>query len=273
MDYKNKIVVVTGAARGIGQATAKEYARAGARVILADVLAEPQEATVSELRAAGLEAYAYKCDVSSDEQVAQFAAAVQREVGVPDIVHNNAVMIRSGGIVDLDVESIRRQLDVNVLGYLRVTKAFLPAMIERKSGWIAITASPNGLNPPPIVSGNMLAYCLSKAAGVSMAQCMAVSLKPLGIGVSVLFPDVTYTESVEELSGTASPEFHHGFRHFIRNESRSADVVAKNLVEGLKTAKFFVNAYPGWPDALAAWATHDLDPQLDWMEVTQKSKI
>lgn len=143
MDYQGKIIIVTGAAHGLGRAVAVEFARAGAKVVLADIQQEPQLATVEALRQAGLKAWAFQCDVGSDESVAAFAAAVQKDIGVPDIIYNNAVLIRSGGIIDLDMASLQQQVNVNVFGYIRILQAFLPDMTARGSGWIVNTASPN----------------------------------------------------------------------------------------------------------------------------------
>ncbi|KAI1857324.1 uncharacterized protein JN550_013304 [Neoarthrinium moseri] len=272
LNLTNKIVVITGAARGIGEASAKEYSRQGARVALLDIRMEPQRAIVAQIQSEGYSAWAFKCDVSNDTEVAAVAKAVVEQVGVPDIVVNNAVTVQTGSAQDADIESVRRQWDINVLGYLRVARAFLPDMKKRGSGVIANTASPNGLAPPPMVAGNMLAYCLSKASIISLSQCLAVSLQNTGVKVCVLIPDVAYTESVEELQGTASPEFTQGFRHFIRTSSVPAESAAKRLVEGVKTQKFFVNGFfNGYEQSLLAWINGGLDPTVDWITETQKT--
>ncbi|KEF54373.1 uncharacterized protein A1O9_09539 [Exophiala aquamarina CBS 119918] len=266
MEFGNKIVIVTGAARGIGQAAAREYARQGARVVLADINMTEQQTTASQLRASGYEANAYKVDISKDEEVHQFATWVTENIGIPDLIHNNAVMLRSGGILDIEIEDIQELMNVNVFGYLRVVRAFLPAMLERGSGHIAVTASPNGINPQPMVSANLAAYCLCKAADVSLAQCLAVSLKPLGLSVSLLFPNISYTESVEELSGKAPAEFHQGLAQVMMAHGTSPETNAKMLIEGLKEGKFFVNAHPGYELVLREWVSHDLDPLVDWVD-------
>ncbi|KAJ9634175.1 hypothetical protein H2204_006506 [Knufia peltigerae] len=267
MEFKSKIIVVTGAARGIGRAAAIEYARQGARVVLADINMAEQQATVSQLRASGYDAHAYKVDISLDEEVHRFAAWVIKNLGAPDPIHNNAVMLRSGGILDIDIDDAQEQMNVNVFGYLRVVRAFLPAMLERGDGHIAVTASPNGINPQPLVSANLAAYCLCKAADVSLAQCLAVSLKPRGLSVSLLLPDISYTESVKELSGKATAEFHQGLAQVMIAHSTSPETNAKILIEGLKEGKFFVNAHPGYEDALKDWVSNDLNPLVDWVEI------
>ncbi|KAJ0281291.1 hypothetical protein COL940_005745 [Colletotrichum noveboracense] len=190
---------------------------------------------------------------SLDESVAAFAAAVHKDIGVPDIIYNNAVLIRSGGIIDLDMASLQQQVNVNVFGYIRMVQAFLPGMTARGSGWIVNTASPN--------------------ADISMSQCMAVSLKPLGIGVSVVFPDITYTETVDSLSGTSSDEFHQTFTSFLKQQGKDVDVVGKKIVETLRAGQFFVNVCPRYEEALIELAKGKMDPTVDFFAVVnEKSK-
>ncbi|KAI7758820.1 hypothetical protein LZL87_013197 [Fusarium oxysporum] len=260
LDYKGKVIVVTGAARGIGQAVSVKFAEAGAIVVLADIHLAQQEETVAEIRRRGLSAYAFQCDVSSDESVAAFASSVLECAGVPNIVYNNAVVVRSGGVLNASPDNIRKEFDVNVLGYLRITQAFLPHMISRGTGWIANTASPNAFIPLPIVADNLLGYCITKGAEVSMSYCMATTLRPKGLGVSVVFPDLTYTDSVHELQGNASAGFHQGFADFVTTQSRSADLVAGRIVEKLRKGEYLVNVSDGFEESLKTWANQGMDP-------------
>jgi len=263
--YAGKIIVVTGAANGIGSAVATEYAKAGARVVLADVQQELQNSLAEALRRGGFDAHAYYCDVGSNDSVRDFAAAVQTDIGIPDIVHNNAVLIRSGGIIDLDLESLQLQMNINICGYIRVVKAFLPGMIKRGSGHIVNTASPNGNTPALIVAQNLLPYCICKAAAISMSQSMAATLAAHGIAVSVVFPDVTYTETVQGLSGSSSDAFHKGFNAFLKEKGKSTQVIGKRIVDGLRSREFFVNTCPGYEDALVTWANSKMDPTRDYL--------
>lgn len=266
MDLKGKVVVVTGAARGIGQAVAQEYAHRGARVVLADISVAAQQEAVSRLQESGHEAYSFQVDVAKDNEVKQFAAQVIKEVGVPDIVHNNAAIIRSGSIIDIEIEDLLQQMDVNVFGYLRVTQAFVRAMIERGQGKIVITASPNGLFPAPMVSANLAAYCLCKAADVSMAQCLAATLKPHGITVSVLFPDMTFSDGIGKIEGKASDEFHQAVGQHMATNGVAAEVNARGLIDGVQSGAFFVSAHPSIKSGLAAWASNGIDPLKDWLD-------
>lgn len=156
MSLKNKLVLLTGAARGLGRSMSHAYARRGATLILVDINAAGLSSTAAALTAAGHAVHAHTCDVSSAAAVSTLAATVIRDVGVPHIVHNNTMATASGGILDADVEGdIRRQLDVNVLGYLRVAQAFLPAMVAAARGRLVFTVSPNALMPaaPPVAHG------------------------------------------------------------------------------------------------------------------------
>ncbi|KAF5962654.1 putative oxidoreductase ephD [Fusarium bulbicola] len=262
VDYKDKVVVVTGAGRGIGQAVSVKFAEAGAVVVLADIQLAPQQETVAELQKRGLSAYAFKCDVASEDSVAAFASSVIGSAGVPDIIYNNAVLVRSGGVLNASPDNILKEFDVNVLGYLRIAQAFIPHMVTRGTGWIVNTASPNAFIPPPIVADNLLGYCITKGAEASMSYCMAMSLKPLGIKVSLLMPDLTYTDSVHELQGNAPAAFHKGFSEFVTTQSRSAELVAGRIVGKLLSgdARYLVNVHEGFEESLKTWAAQGMEP-------------
>ncbi|EMT72627.1 hypothetical protein FOC4_g10004100 [Fusarium odoratissimum] len=142
-----------------------------------------------------------------------------------------------------------------------MAQAFLPHMISRGEGWVVNTASPNAFIPPPIVAENLLGYCITKGAEVSMSYCMATSLRPRDIKVSVVFPDLTYTDSVHELKGNASDEFHRGFVNFVTTQSRSADLVAGRIVDKLvSTEGYVVNVSDGFEESLKAWVNQGIEP-------------
>ncbi|KAF2808135.1 NAD(P)-binding protein, partial [Mytilinidion resinicola] len=187
-----KLILVTGSARGIGQAVAAEYAKFGARIILLDILETVHE-TADALKKAGHTAYSFTVDLSSDKGVADLGEKIIKEIGVPDILHNNAFWAPNGCVEDIEIDGIRKALDVSVLGYLRIVKAFLTPMIERKSGWIVNTSSPNGITPPSSYAEYGLPYNVCKAADISLSQALKAGLQKYGIGVSVIYPDATKT--------------------------------------------------------------------------------
>ena len=98
VDFKDKLILVTGAARGIGRAVAPEYARAGARLITLDILGDTLNATASDLRADGYTVHAFTCDLGSDNEVESLGEKIKGDIGVPDILHNNAFYAPTGTI-------------------------------------------------------------------------------------------------------------------------------------------------------------------------------
>ncbi|KIX08669.1 uncharacterized protein Z518_03326 [Rhinocladiella mackenziei CBS 650.93] len=266
MDYKGKIVVVTGAARGLGRACSVEYGKEGAILVLVDIAADRLAATVKDMKSQGFAAHSYQCDVSNSDDVECFGKLVLRDVGIPDIIHNNAMRSRTGGIVNLDISNVEHDIGVNVLGYLRIVQVFLSAMIRRGSGWIVNTASPLGLIPPRGAADNLLSYCLCKAANISMSQSMAVSLKQYGIGVTVLYPDMTLTEAADELRGTAPPEFAKTFTANFYQYGKSAESVARQMIAAIKQQKFCVSAAKRFESLLIEWAEHGMDPNVQYSQ-------
>jgi len=131
LDFKDKLILVTGSARGIGRAVAFEYAKYGAHLILLDILETVKE-TGEDLKKQGYTAYAFTVDLGNDKDVADLGEKIIKEIGVPDILHNNAFWAPSGCIEEIDIDGIRKALDISVLGYLKIVKAFVNQMIARK---------------------------------------------------------------------------------------------------------------------------------------------
>lgn len=111
-----------------------------------------------------------------------------------------------------------------------------------------------------MVADKFLSYCLCKAADISMSQSMLVTLKPLGIAVSVVLPDITYTETVEDLSGTSSHDFQKGFAQFLQGEGKSAAESAEKIFQKLNRHEFLANAYPGLEEVMVEAAKVGMDP-------------
>ena len=140
--WAGKHVVITGAASGIGHATALELASRGARVTLADIDAAGVEATADRVRSLGGEARAFAVDIARAASVEAFAAQLVEQCGAVDVLVNNAgvaVVAPFARIGEADLEWI---VGVNVWGPLRLTRALLPAMIARDGGHVVVVASP-----------------------------------------------------------------------------------------------------------------------------------
>ena len=172
-DLKDKIVLITGGASGIGKAVALRFAREGARVVLWDVNGDALARTVEEVKAAGGQAHGYRVDVTDAAKVYEAAETVRREVGEVDVLDNNAGVVFGGDFLDVQDEKTLKTMGVNVNSYFWCLKAFLPAMLRRDSGHVVMMASAAGMLGVP----GMAAYCSSKHAVVGLADSLRLELR------------------------------------------------------------------------------------------------
>lgn len=180
---------MTGAASGIGSAIAETFAKAGARVIVADRDVGGVKAQVEKLLQAGAEAVPLILDVTSEEACKQASA----EVGRVDVLVNNAGVGAVGTILQTPGADLDRLYAVNVRGVFNVTKAFLPGMIEKKSGNILNLASVGGV----VGIRDRLAYCTSKFAVVGFTKCLALDHAGDGIRANCICPGRVETPFVQ----------------------------------------------------------------------------
>ena len=134
MDFKNKVAIVTGAQRGIGEGIALKLAELGAKVAVTDIAKEPCEKVVEKITAKGGEAAAFKLDVTKESEVKDVVAQVKEKFGKVDILVNNAGICTTEEAGD--TSKIDKTVDVDIKGVLYCSKAVLPMMIEQKYGKI-----------------------------------------------------------------------------------------------------------------------------------------
>jgi NAD(P)-dependent dehydrogenase (short-subunit alcohol dehydrogenase family) len=194
MDHFNgKTAVITGGANGIGFATATEFARRGARIVLADVDKPALEQAVAHLHGQGFDAHAVTCDVRQLDQMVHLADESFRLLGQVDIVFSNAGIVVAGPIAQMTHDDWRWVIDIDLWGSIHAVEAFLPRLLEQGAGGhIAFTASFAGLVP----NVGLGAYSVAKYGVVSLAETLAREVKEQGIGVSVLCPMVVETKLV-----------------------------------------------------------------------------
>jgi NAD(P)-dependent dehydrogenase (short-subunit alcohol dehydrogenase family) len=201
MKLKGKNAVVTGAARGIGKATARELALQGATVALLDLDAAEGEAAAAEIKAAGGACFFRKLDVAKPDEIAAVAEAVLATMGPVDVLVNVAGIWRPGTVADLTEAVWDAVLDTNVKSVFLVSKQFLPSMIARKSGTIANVASVAGM----VGAADASAYAASKGAVINLTRSMALDFAPHNVRVNCVCPGMTDTAMGDDVVGHYRP--------------------------------------------------------------------
>ncbi|MFJ9767839.1 SDR family oxidoreductase [Streptomyces erythrochromogenes] len=189
--FGGQLVLVTGAASGIGRATAFAFAEAGARVVAVDRDAEGAARTADMARLVGApEAWAECVDVSDEQAMEKLAAKVAAEYGIVDILVNNAGIGLSGAFLDTTAEDWKKVLDVNLWGVIHGCRIFGKQMADRgQGGHIVNTASAAAYLP----SRTLPAYSTSKAAVLMLSECLRAELASKSIGVSAICPGIVNT--------------------------------------------------------------------------------
>jgi short-subunit dehydrogenase len=189
MDLRDKVIVITGASSGFGEAIARGCADAGATVVLAARSAEKLDQLAGELGAATGRALAVPTDVSSTADVERLAALTLERFGRADVLINNAGFGVLDRFADAQIADLQEMIDVNLYGATRCTQAFLPDMLRRRSGQIVIMASLAGL----MASLNMAFYAATKFALVGVAQTLMLELAGSGVKCALICPGVAMT--------------------------------------------------------------------------------
>jgi NAD(P)-dependent dehydrogenase (short-subunit alcohol dehydrogenase family) len=185
IELADKVAVVTGAGSGIGKGAALAFARAGMRVIVADIDLSAAEEVAAAARGLGAAASSVGCDVASLQSFVFLRDVVMDRFGRVDVVMNNAGVILSGLPEQIPLSEWERVLNVNLMSIVRSNHVFLPQLLQQRSGHIVNTASFAGLYT---YSYDRLPYAASKAAIVQISEGLALYLRPRGIGVTCLCP-------------------------------------------------------------------------------------
>lgn len=186
MDYKNKGVVVTGAASGIGLESAIAFAKAGASIVLADIEEKALVSAVETVKQhASAPIYSHGCDVSKKTDVEQLADFAFRELESVDVVFHNAGVGTSGPIAEMQDEDWHWIINVNLWGSIYMTQAFASRLKGQKQrATIVYTSSFAGLVP----SFNMGPYSVAKSGVIALAEVLRQEMRADDINVSVLCP-------------------------------------------------------------------------------------
>lgn len=185
MDFKNKTVLITGAAVGIGRAAAIKFAQYGANLVLLDVNNEKLEILKQELKPHTENVLTFKCDVSDENAVNTVIAQAAEKFGNIDILVNNAALWRGwASFVETSTDEWKKYIDVNIMGVVYCTKAVLPAMIEKGYGRIINISSVAGVYG----NANMVHYSATKGAVISFTKALAKEVTEKGVLVNSISP-------------------------------------------------------------------------------------
>jgi NAD(P)-dependent dehydrogenase (short-subunit alcohol dehydrogenase family) len=190
---RNKVIVITGGARGIGLATATTLHRLGAKVAIGDVDEAKLKESATDL---GLDVYG-KLDVTDPQSFTAFLDDVERQLGPLDVLINNAGIMPAGKVIDEPEAVTRRILDINVYGVILGSKLAAQRMVPRRSGHVINIASLAGETPTP----GLATYCASKFAVLGFTDSARIEYRDTGVHFSSVLPTFTNTELVAGTSG------------------------------------------------------------------------
>lgn len=242
-----RIAVITGAGSGLGRALAQRYAAAGAVVACADIRTERAEETVT-LLGAGDHA-AFHCDIADDGSMAALAEAILARYSQVDVLVNNAGVASGGSMLDSSLDEWRWMLDLNVMGVVRGTKAFLPAMLKAGRGRIINVASIAGLASAP----GIMSYGTAKAAVVALSEQLRAEVLDRGLTVHAVCPAFFRTNLTENFKGDV--RFRALADKMMDRSRESADDIAAEVYRQSEAGTFLIlpTARERWMWRLKRW--------------------
>jgi NAD(P)-dependent dehydrogenase (short-subunit alcohol dehydrogenase family) len=193
---EGKVVIVTGSARGIGEAIAEAFAAAKCKVVIADRMRRADgrkrcEALAGRIAELGGQAFVTQLDVSDRAQVEKTIQATVQKFGRVDVLVNNAAVMRGGSLLDMDEDNLREHFEVNVKGCFNCCQLVAKQMIKQGGGGkIVVISSVDGME----AEEGVVAYSSSKASIIVMTKCMAMELAPHKINVNAIAPGWVETD-------------------------------------------------------------------------------
>jgi NAD(P)-dependent dehydrogenase (short-subunit alcohol dehydrogenase family) len=234
MDVRDKVVVVTGGASGIGRALAKRFATEGARaVVVADVNGSDATAAADEI---GPQATAISTDVAREADIVRLVRTTEDSFGPIDLFCSNAGVAGGGGIEVVD-EDWDRTFRINVMAHVYAARAVLPGMLARNEGYLLNTASAAGL----LTNLGNAQYSVTKHAAVSLAEWLAITYGDQGIKVSVLCPQGVRTPMLMDGLDADDPSAAMVLKSGGLIEP---DDVADAVIAGLADERFLILPHP-----------------------------
>jgi len=218
MNFKDKVVVITGASSGIGEATAIKFAKKGAKIALVARRKDKLLEVENKIKKFSQSTLVCQCDVSNKEEVDLMSKIILDKFGRIDILVNNAGFIIYGKINELSTEQIISQMETNYFGMIYCTKAFLHKMLEQHSGHIVNVASVGASFSLP----GFTSYCATKYAMLGFSEGLYHELVGTGVGLTVVSPLFVRTPLLDNI-------FH--LSKFSTSILLSSETVAKTILK------------------------------------------
>jgi NAD(P)-dependent dehydrogenase (short-subunit alcohol dehydrogenase family) len=250
-DFGGRVAVVTGAAKGIGRATALELAGLGAKLGLCDTDQAALDDTLDLCRARGAVTLGAQVDVGDAEQVRGFAERVEQELGPTFCLINNAGVGVAGGFFATEPADWERLLRVNLWGVIHGVQAFGPILRERRAGRIVNVASAAGFCNLP----SLAAYGTTKYAVVGLTEALRAELLPCGVTVGVVCPGLVQTSILDSAAIRGAPDVESERRalsSLYQRRGAAPETVAKAIVGAARSGRALTVATPD------AWLLYSL---------------
>jgi NAD(P)-dependent dehydrogenase (short-subunit alcohol dehydrogenase family) len=200
--FKDKVVIVTGAGKGIGRAAAVAFARERGSVVVADISEEAGREVVQQIKDAGGKAIFVQCDVSKSEDVQRLAAEAAKAYGGVDVLYNNAGVVRYGTVVDMPEEDWDWILNINLRGTFLTCKYTIPEMRKRGGGAIVNTSSVQAFASQQTVA----AYSASKGGVLSFTKTVALDHAAEKIRCNCIAPGSIHTPMLDAAADLFFPD-------------------------------------------------------------------
>lgn len=262
MDLADAVVAVTGAASGIGRASALAFAQAGADVVVSDIDIPGAEQVAAEVEQLGRRALVVGADVSERDQLTELVRASVSWQDHLEVFMSNAGVAVGGDPHRVPLEDWEWQLDINLWPHIWAVREVLPHMLERGRGHLVHTASSAGTLGFP----SLIPYCVSKFAVVGLAESLAVWGADKGIGVSVVCPLLVDTRIMEgsrmtpdeDLDPETSERMGAAARTLFKQAGIPPEQVADHVLEAVREGRLYVFPHPELKAMVdAKWADPD----------------
>lgn len=235
MSAQNETVLITGASRGIGEATARHLAESGHKIYLASRSHEELEKIAEEIEACGGRAAALELDLQNEASIEACGQRLKGKKQPPTILINNAGFGIYGQIEDVPLEQVRELFETNYFGAVKMIRELLPVLKKADPGRIINVASGVAKRGFPVMSH----YAASKAALESISESLRWELKPEGIVVQIVYPLRTETG----FSAAARRFVPDNFSFPTDGPTQTSEAVARAISGGLKTDKFRIHPH------------------------------